>query len=137
MDDVEGIKSLVKCRSLEPLQRRKNSGFGNAFLGRSVFISLQSQCDVWLEKIADNFVARGTGRSDEAAPGNRGRVGVIHDERLPGFNASLEELRLAVTGFQQIKADSHMTLEKALLVKRAFSTALNPDENHGLHISII
>lgn len=62
------------------------------------------------------------------------RIGIVNHHLGLGLIAQLQEFLLAVAGFEQIKADPHMAIEKVLLVKGGFSGALNTDENNGLHL---
>jgi hypothetical protein len=60
----------------------------------------------------------------------------IHNDRLAGLNARLQEKPLTVSGLEHVEVSAHVCGKESFAVERRFACTLQPNENHGFHGSI-
>jgi len=87
------------------------------------------------KKVANDFESGVGGEADVLGALSSAGVNFVDNEGLFGAEAGIEELALAMFGFEEVAADADVGVVKALFEEGGFAGALDADEENGLHES--
>src|SRR6185503_9908571 len=105
----------------------------NASLPGPLRITREANFYIHVEIIADDRVTGGFGRLNVMGAFGRGWIGVVDDEALAIGDAGFDQRALPGTRFHRIEIHPDMRRREPLLEEAAFSSALQPNENHRFH----
>lgn len=130
---VKLVEAFLHGRPLQPLERAEQTDRWYKLLFVALRVALLGSGRVRLEEVADHPEARLSCRGDIARSFFTGRIGIVDDEALLRGQAGVEETRFPVPRLEEIEADAHMRIEKALPVERGLAAGLDSDEEKHFH----
>src|SRR5437667_127123 len=118
------VEAFFPAGEFHSRRRSEDAAHRNPLLGGTLLVAALAVLDARLEVIADHPEARAPGGFDVHLPLHAGGVRVVHDERLAGLDARLQETVLAVPGLEHVEVNAQVRGKEAFAVERRFACSL-------------
>jgi len=123
-DVLEFVEPLAQSGKFHPARRPEDALRGHPLIRRSLFVPPQAILDSGLEVVAHDPEPGFPGGLNVDLPLRRGRIGVVHDERLERLDARSQETTFSMPGPQQVQAETDMGVEEPFPVERGLAKPL-------------
>ncbi len=130
---VEFVKSFVERWRLQPFLRSRQRPVGYRSPENALAVPFHSLPQIGRKVVADDAKSGRSGGTDIPGAVSGSDIGIVHDKRLLGRQARLDQDMLAVAPLEHIEVDTNVCIPKALRVERGLANGLNSDEEDCVH----